>query len=189
MRVKVDCSNAVPAELDQRYNITGFPTVLFVTADGEMIERLGARDPASVRTQILRILEEHGPARFDVPEGEIETGMADARQAGKLLAIVFMEADDAQAAEALALGLATEEIAEARDRYVWILRPVRDDRNRVTEEAREWGASRSGTIVLVDPWAEGDDRLLGDANSVRAAGRALERAWEDAQERGHPPGE
>jgi hypothetical protein len=37
----------------QRYGVQGFPTVLFLTPDGEVLGALGDRSPQAVRQQIL----------------------------------------------------------------------------------------------------------------------------------------
>lgn len=168
----------------QRFGIRGFPTVLFLDHQGNKVEELGSRDAAGVRAQIERVVQNH--SRPLIFEATLEEGLERARSESKLLAVVFMDPTGEDNAAFLDLVLSPP-LEQARGRFVWIKRPVTGERNRPTEEAKGFGVRKGPAVVVLDPWAEGNDRELKKITNFRALRRDLEKVLEDAQERGHPP--
>src|SRR5690606_27366831 len=117
-----------------------------------------------------------------VVESSVEDGLALAREQGKLLAVAFADADDPGTAALLDLVLAPP-MEALRGRFHWIRRPLSGERNRPTDEAKAHGARKSPTLLLLDPWAEEDDRELKKLTTFRGLQRDLEKALEAAQKR------
>lgn len=184
--VMADCTqgNHPHKELMQRFGVRGFPTVLFLDPAGNKVEELGSRDPAGVRGQIERVVQQH--ARPTVSDSSIADGLALAREQKKLLAVAFMDPQSQESAALLELVMSPQ-MEAIRGRFHWIRRPFAGERNRPTDEAKEHGARKAPTLVLLDPWAEGDAQELKKVTAFRSLKRDLEKVLEDAQKRGHPP--
>ncbi|MCO5166912.1 MAG: hypothetical protein M9894_11160 [Planctomycetes bacterium] len=184
--VMADCTqgNHPHKELMQRFGVRGFPTVLFLDPNGNKVEELGSRDPAGVRGQIERVVQQH--ARPTVSDMSIADGLALAREQKKLLAVAFMEPQGQESAAFLELVMSPQ-MEAVRGRFHWIRRPATGERNRPTDEAKELGVRKPPALVILDPWAEGDARELKKLTAFRSLKRDLEKALEEAQKRGHPP--
>jgi hypothetical protein len=167
-----------------RFGVRGFPTVMFLDSQGNKVEDLRSRDAGPVRDQINSVIQAH--SRPLVYEATMAEGLEAATREGKLLAVVFMDAtgEDNAAFLDLVTGPTMEQV---RGRFIWIKRPVTGERNRPTDEAKEHGVRKGPSVVVLDPWAEGEARELKKITSFRAFRRDLEKVLEDAQERGHPP--
>lgn len=182
--IYVDCTaKGSHPELQQRYGVTGFPTVLFAGPDGAAIGPMNERDAAGVKAHIDRVVAQFAPApraraprtpgsteapppvelsppgaRVPVTEAAtIEEGLARAREDGKLLAVIYT--DDAQVArqqavERVLTALQAPGLDQLPERFTWVRRPVSDSLGLPTPEAEAHDASRSPTVVLFDPWAE-----------------------------------
>jgi hypothetical protein len=64
---------------------------------------------------------------------------------------------------------------------------VLGDNKRLTDEAKEHGAKKGVTLLVLDPWAEGEERQLKKVTGFRSLRRDLEKILEEATKRGHPP--
>ncbi len=148
------------------------------------MEELGSRSAAAVRDQALRVIQQH--SRPVVAESSVDEGLSLAREQKKLLILAFVDPADPETAALLDLILAPA-MEDVRGRFHWVRRPATGERNRATDEAKEWGARKAPTLVVVDPWAEGDERELKKVSSFRSLRRDLEKALEAAQKKGHPP--
>lgn len=183
--VLADCTKpGQNKDLQERFGVRGYPTVLFLDASGDKVEDLGSRAAPQVRDQALRVIQQH--TRPVVAEATIDEGLALAREQRKLLIVAFVDPSDPDTAALLDLILSPP-MEEMRGRFHWIRRPLSGERNRPTDEAKEWGARKSPTLVVVDPWAEGDDRDVKKVTSFRNLPRDLEKALDAAQKSGHPP--
>ena len=144
--VMVDCTGGRFAELQTRYSIKGYPTVLFTDAKGGVIEELGDRSPAGVKTQIEAIAKKHAksfPATFDAVK---DAAVKD----GKLVLFIF--ATKGKDSAALEATLFVEAMAEAMGKFV-VARTVikRDD-----AEAKRFGVTsyEQPVLLVLDPTAE-----------------------------------
>lgn len=186
--IYVDCTNSNPQsdELAKRYNVQGFPTVLFLDSNGTKVEELASRAAAGMRDQIARIVQAH--SRPTISDSTLEEGLTLAREQGKLLAVAFMDQADPESAALLDLVL-TPAMEPMRGRFHWIRRPFSGERaGRASDEAKAHGARKAPTLILLDPWAETEDaRELKKVTSFRSLRRDLEKVVEDAQKKGHPP--
>jgi hypothetical protein len=154
--------------------------VIFLNPQGEVIEHLRSRDAAAMREQIEQIVQNH--SRPVVAESSIKDGLEAAREQGQLLAVVFWDDPDNQTSQELLEVITSEEMEPVRDHFHWIWRPMYGERRRVTEEARRYRVSRSPTLLILCPEAQGDDRVLERITSFRDLNRTLQRLLDRLEE-------
>jgi hypothetical protein len=160
----VDCSKrGADKGLGQKYGVRGYPTVVFTDATGKQVEKLARRDANSVKAQIGRVVEKYGKA----PEKAIHDNIAEATEAAKekkaLIAIVFTDEkkSNRKKNEALMALLKSDDMGDTKAKFVWVLRPLRDDQGKkINAEAKQYKASSSATVVIVDPNKEGKKAIL-----------------------------
>jgi hypothetical protein len=151
--IMADCSKNGPPELMKKFNVKSFPTVVFVSSKGEEIERLRGRDPASVKGQIESIAANHSVKLFlDISMDEAKKM---ASELGQLLAVCYMDTKNksAEKNQLLQGALMSDGIKDLRDKFVFIKQPLRDGK-KVTAEAKAFGASKSPTLLIIDPKSE-----------------------------------
>lgn len=187
----MDCSaSGAHQDLLTRFGVRGFPTMLFLKPDGEVVDRLGARDPASVRAKFEEIAAAH--TRILFRPGEIAAAREQAVAGGKLLAVLF--ADNEEHIQAVTMVFYTEAFATFREQFIWVLRPTQGANRRPTDEARQYRSTRGPKLLFLDPWADAgsEEEVLGDTTdfrSPRGLTRELERVIETARERQRPLGQ
>lgn len=179
--ILVDCSKRGDhGDLKQKYGVRGYPTVVFCDAEGTEVARLGSRAPADVKRQIEEVVAAHTKPAF------LEVSLAEAKQAategGKLVAAIFL--DDSPKHEeknaAVLEFILSDAFEDVRERFVWVKRPIKDADGKKTKEARGMRATRSPTLVLIDPAAqEPDDGVLDRVTSFKRLHRDLEKVLED----------
>ncbi len=57
VRVQVDGDKH--GDLMQKYNVKGYPTILFFDPDGKQVGQLGSRQPGAVKQQLEQIVASH----------------------------------------------------------------------------------------------------------------------------------
>lgn len=110
----------------------------------------------------------------------VEEGLVLAQDSGQLGAVLFVDADEADARAAI-----KDLPSHLRDQFLWVVRSLLED-GRITPEARHWGIRRGPSLLLFDPWADADGRVLARL-PLRGLTRELQRAITTASRRGHPP--
>ncbi len=55
----VDCTKSAPQDMMTKYNVKGFPTVLFCNYKGEKVEELRGRDAGTVANQFKSVVKKH----------------------------------------------------------------------------------------------------------------------------------
>lgn len=186
----VDCTEGgAHQDLLSKYNVNGFPTVLFTDPDGKVVDTVGDRSAAAIKAQIERAIAAHKRAGF-AAQG-LDEAAAQAREAGKLLGVLFIDPASKEG-----LGPFNEavfrdpKLAAFKDRFVWVQRPQRDGK-KVTDEAKAFKASKAPWLVLVDPRGEGklEKRILGSAKSPGGLDKLLQKALDKAEKAaaGTPP--
>jgi hypothetical protein len=185
--ILVDCSKPGQHEdLQTRYGVRGYPTVLFLDSNGAKVEELASRDAAGVRDQMQKVAKAH--SRPVISPMTLEEGTTIAREQRKLLAVVFVEAEGHPEGNALVDLVLSPPLEAVRGRFHWVRRPAVGDNKRLTEEAKGLGAKAKGvTLIVLDPWAEGDDQELKKLTAFKSLRRDLEKVLQEAQKRGHPP--
>jgi len=182
--IYVDCTKQGDhQDLLQRFSVHGYPTMIFLDPEGNVLTQ-ASRDAGQLRTQIESTVHDHSVVT--IPEGTIDDGLTQARTDGKLLAVLFMDAagQDNAAVMDQVLG---HDFEAMRTRFTWVKRPATGDHNRPTDEAHGLHVSHGPAIVVLDPWAEGNQRTLKAITSFRSLQHDMQKALDDAQHRGHPP--
>ncbi len=144
------------------------PSVIFLDADGEEYYRT----VISVKTLedvFKKALEMYSSKEIAWAPGEPASGLSQARDSRKLLALTFL--DDKKDSESFVETLQDRWIVKHHGKVVFQKRAF----SRDSEECKEWGVSMAPTLLLVDPCEEDArkrvvDRLTGKKSvpSVRA---------------------
>ena len=150
--------------------------MVFCDPQGEQVATLRSRAPDAVRAQIEEVVAAHTkPALLEAPVAEAKQQAA---AQGKLLAVVFVDADPRFAPKNTALleVILSEGMAELREQLVWAKRPIRDAEGGKTQESRDYRASRSPTVIVIDPaLAEPEDGVLKRLTSFKRLRQELEK--------------
>ena len=162
-----DCSKrSMHGELKSKFGVSGLPTVVFLDSKGNKVGKLGARDAGSVKTQMLSVIEKYSAKVFlDVSLSEARVAAA---EQNKLLGVVFVD-DTAKAKKKNDLAfavLAGDSMEAVRKQIVWVKRPLKDGKKQ-TDEAKEVHATKSPTLVIMDPKAEGKAAVLKKLTSFK----------------------
>jgi hypothetical protein len=73
MPVFVDCDWGKKNEdISTKFNVGGYPTVIFLDPEGTEVARLASRTPGAVASQIEEIAKKHGKSRFETFEKAAE---------------------------------------------------------------------------------------------------------------------
>lgn len=183
--ILVDCSKPGQNEdLQKKYGVRGYPTVQFLDSAGTKVEDLQGRAAAQVRDQIQRVAQAH--SRPVVSNSTLEEGMSLAREQRRLLGVLFADPNDPEG-NAFIDTLLSPPFEPVRGRFHWIRRPVTGEKNRLTDEAKKLGAKKGVTLLVLDPWGEGEAQELKKLTSFRSLRRDLDKVLEEAEKRGHPP--
>ncbi len=174
--ILVDCSQKGPPELMQKYGVKGYPTVVFTDHTGKEVEKLRGRDPASVKSQIEDVVKKYAVQVF--LDGSIDDAKAAAKEQGKLLGVVFMD-DDPKSEKKNAYVKAVllhDELEALRKQFVWVKRPIEGPDGKTSDEAKGYRATKTGTVVLIDPAAEDGDGVIDKITNPKKLKKDLERA-------------
>lgn len=180
--IMVDCTEGgAHQDLLSKYNVSGFPTVIFTDPDGKVVDTMRARSPDAIKAQIEKTIQDHKRAGF--APMSVDEGAALARQGDKLLGILFLDPDSKDGLGPFSEAVFRDEkLAALKDRFQWIQRPQREGK-KATEEAKSFKASKAPLLVLVDPRGEGElkKKVLGSAKSPKGLEKVLEKALEKAE--------
>ena len=77
-------------------------------------------------------------------------------------------------------------MAQLREQFVWLRRPVHGDKNKATDEAKAQSVSKAA-VVLLDPWGEDKARVLKKVTAFKGLKKDVEKAVDAARKAGHPP--
>lgn len=70
VRISLDGDKGPTRPIMKKFGVRGYPTVLFLKPDEEVIEKLGRRDPESVKAQMDRIYKEYAKEAANVTWAE-----------------------------------------------------------------------------------------------------------------------
>ena len=182
--IAVDCSDrSAEAELKQKYGVSGLPTIVFTSPEGEVVGHLGDRSPEGVAKQLAQLVAEHGRK---IPWAEsYESGLATAKEEGKPVFLFFTdeEDDDSVAMEEL---LGSPDLKELREKFVLVRHLV----EKKCEFCKVAHVTRAPVVKILDPNLE--DPIAADVydfrkkKSAKDLGSALERGlklFEKAREK------
>lgn len=147
--VFVDCDwGNKHQDLSKKYDVNGYPTVIFTDPDGNKLEDLSDRSPEGVARQIESIASKY---RGKVNWAESwEKAAETAKEEKKPIVYVFLtEKDESKKLEE---ALADNLLKDLREKVVLLKAPIKKD----SEEAVKYGVATSAQPVLfvVDPNAE-----------------------------------
>lgn len=235
--VMVDCTKqdrgGQRKPLMERYKVTGYPTVVVLDPDGQMLGHLPTSAPDTIPQQLANVVKrvkadeaaraqqargpgpaveepkekkkkEKPPARklvepqrgapIEPVETTLEDGLAQAKERGRFLAVLFTATPELAPETAQLLeSLRSPELSSLPEKFLWILRPLTDERGDPTPEAEAHRASKSPTLVLFDPWADPPrDETAPFPSAVTVKPKddlrtKIERMVLDAARAGHPP--
>ena len=171
-------------DLQTRFGVKGYPTTIFLGANGEKVADLGGRAAAQVKSQVEDIIRQHSRPTFVTTE-TVEQGLARARETGKLLGVLFADEREPDAGPVMDLIL-DQSMAQLREQFVWLKRPVHGDKNKATDEAKALSISKAA-VVLLDPWGEDKARVLKKVTAFKGLKKDVEKAVDAARRAGHPP--
>lgn len=159
-------------------------------AEKEPDEPARKAKPAPAR----RLVEPQRGAPIEPVEATIEDGLAQARERGRFLAVLFTDTPEADPETVQLLErLRAPDMSSLPEKFLWIRRPLEDERGEPTAEAEAHLARRAPTLVLFDPWVdppreEGARFPSAAAVKPKDDPRAkIERMVLDAARAGHPP--
>jgi len=89
--ILVDCSErGQNEELQKKYNVQGYPTVLYVDPQGEKIREMGSRDAGPIVKEIEGLAKKH-PGRPSIWQNSLKGALAAGQKAKKPVAVYVAE--------------------------------------------------------------------------------------------------
>lgn len=152
----------------ERYKPSGYPTVIFLDADGKEIAKLGDRSPAAVARQIEDIAAKYtrGPKWLTDADAAVAAGKSES----KPVALVFV--DDKPKSAAFLQIFADPTMMEEMEKVVF----ARIEFKKDSEEAKRWKVAQGATLVILD--VTGDEpKVVKTLTGVGA--KAVKTALED----------
>jgi hypothetical protein len=178
----VDCDwGKKNADLSNRFNVQGYPTVTFCDPDGKSIGELASHDPAGVAKQMLAVADKYSSkaaSKQPVVSGKsIEEAAGAAKNAAKPVAIFFY--DDSPASVSVTLALQDELLRETVGKFVM----AKAEFIKGSEACTKYEVTRAPTILVVEATLDNKDnrvvKPLARITGSRSA-RELKRDLEDA---------
>ncbi len=162
-------------DLSGKFQIRGYPTVIFCDPDGNEVARLGDREPSSVAAMIEEVVKKYDRSRFDRFDAAAEKG----REAGKPVLYLFTKRG---APGPLAAALDDSSLKDLLEKFVVAV----GEASKENPDAKALSLTDSAILVL-DPGAELKARpvlkLTGkkDAKEVRKQLEAALRKYEESE--------
>lgn len=144
--ILVDCSKkGSHDDLMQKYEVRGYPTILFVDARGETIRELDNREANAVKKQIETVAAKHRAVRAPFWQNSRKGALLSGRLARKPVAVYL-------AAARTDPGKLTPKLSkDLGDRAKKLLFTYEEG----TEEAvKAWGLEAAPAVIVLDPGAE-----------------------------------
>lgn len=160
--------------------------MLFTDSQGNEVDRLQGRGAQEVISKIESVVKAHSkaPGASD-GAGSLAEVAEQAVKDGKLVAVMFVDPKKAKKQEALQAALDADEVAQLKERFVWVEQPVKVEGKR-NPVARALGVSSGPYLVLIDPRGEGEldkKKVIGKINNAKKLQETLEKAVEKADSR------
>jgi hypothetical protein len=166
------------ADLSNRFNVQGYPTVTFCDPDGKSIGQLATHDPAGVARQILAVADKYSaraaPKQPTAPGRSLEEAIPTAKSSSK--PILFYFYDDSPASTSVTQALRDELLKETLARFVIANAPFGNG----SEACKRYDVARAPTILVIDATPDKAEakplaRITG-SRSARELKRDLEAA-------------
>lgn len=144
--ILVDCSKEGDNEdLQKKYDVQGYPTILFVDSQGEQIKELDNREAGAVKKEIENIAKKHPGVRPPFWQNSRKGALADGKLAKKPVAVYLATAKIDMAKLSTKL---PKDLGDRTKKFLFVF-------ERGTEQAlKEWGLEAAPAVVVLDSWAE-----------------------------------
>jgi len=144
MCVFVDCDwGKKNNDLSDKFNVRGYPTVVFCDPEGKQVASLGSREPSAVASQIAEVAKKYGgKGGFE----SFEKAVAVAKEEKKPVLYVITKPG---VASSLAAAVADPSLKELTDRFVIAQSEVGKD----NADAKALSVTES-TLLVLDPGAD-----------------------------------
>jgi thioredoxin-related protein len=140
VNVFVDCDwGKKNTDLSSKYDVKGYPTVIFTDAKGKVIEPLGDREPAGVLAQIQKFAKASPASAFDSFDKAVES----AKKANKPILYLFVGTNKDSAA--LEEALFDESLDKARDGFVFVKSTI----TKENADAKRFSVSATEPPILL----------------------------------------
>lgn len=176
--VYIDCTKSTPPDLKDKYSVTGYPTIVFVDGEENVIEALKARDAQNVITQMNDISAKHPMfAGWGADlEGAVKAG-------DKPIVIGFVDGSDKSFA--MLSAFSAEELKEVREGFAMVRVDYDPDNPDAFKDImKKYGASKAPTVLIFDPATMENEKPKSlkkytSPKTGKALAKELEKVLED----------
>jgi thioredoxin-related protein len=170
----------------KKHGVRGYPTVLFLKPNEEEIERLGRRDPESVKAQMVRIYDEYAQEAAAVTWAEsVDEALEMASDAdGTKLVFIFFYNDKKRSKFMEKITMDNLHVLKALgERYV----AVKIELDRKSDLAKKCKVSSAPAMVVLD--REGNKlEVARGSKKPKDAIRFLDKAWKSYEKESRKKG-
>jgi hypothetical protein len=166
--------------LSAKFGIKSYPTVVYTNSKGVEVGRMSNRSASALATQFNQIADEHSLQLF------LPLSLEEARAAGaeqSKLVIAFFSDTKAKSQpknDAMVAYLLSDAMESSRGQFIWVKVPLKDGK-KTTPAAKAYGASKSPTLVLIDPAGEeGKRSVLKKFTKIKGLAKGLAKALKKA---------
>jgi hypothetical protein len=143
--ILVDCSErGVNADLQKKYQVQGYPTVIFADAEGKPIKEMESRDPSSIIRDIDSSAQKN-PGRPTLFQPSMKFAMDAAKRAKKPVGIFLA---DPKADLAKVHAKLMKDLGDRKAKLLWVLEPAG------AETLAKYRAEAAPAVVVIDPKTE-----------------------------------
>jgi hypothetical protein len=143
--ILVDCSkNGQNGDLQTKYKVEGYPTVVYVDPEGKLIKEMGSREAASIVKEIEGLAAKY-PGRPTMWQSSRKVALEAGKKAKKPVAIYL--AGDKEDTAKLTTKL-MKDLSERKTRFLWVLETATE------ETLKEFGVEAASTVVILNPSLE-----------------------------------
>lgn len=179
--IYIDCTEEVPPDLKDAYDVSGTPTILFVDGDGKVIEKLTSREPTDMVKQIEAIAKKY--PLFGAWHDEISEAFKEATgETPKPVLLVFL--DESEKSTKMLAALTHKSLKDYTGKFVRVRRDRDPDALKARKaELKKYNVSKLPSILILDPTAKKPEkRPLARVVGVKSA-KVLKRNMDEALEK------
>lgn len=171
--ILVDCSKqGQNADLQQKYKIEGYPTVVYVDPEGKMIKEMGSRDASAICKEIEGLAAKF-PGKPTIWQNSRKAALDAAKKAKKPVAVYLVDpkADLAKLTTKLA-----KDLGDRKTKFLWVLETAKE------ETLKEFGVEAAPAVIVLDPAKEDSAKepvakiAVKDDDKAEVLNKALDEA-------------
>lgn len=169
--VLVDCSGGKFKDERTKYEVGGYPSIVFLDPDGNKVGKLGDRSPDGVVKQFEELAEKHGRAAAWL---EWDVAVEQAKEQKKPVVILFTtpKADS----QALETAVADDLLKDLRERFVCSKAEIKSD---LAKRFKVSGGSQP-VLIVADPNLEKPEEKLLKKLTGKKSAKELKKELESA---------